>query len=221
MKSFLSSIEPTQLPQNSGGKARQIQQLMTNGVRVPLTHVCVWDAYERQLQDKTAVLTQLCQELSSILDPQKEYAIRSSANVEDGQNFSFAGQFDSLLNVQGVEGVLDAIQQVWNSVSGVSVDAYVKQSTISKDQLRMAVLIQEMVPPIISGVSFSKNPMTGLDEIVVEAVCGSGERLVQDGVSPDRWIYKWGDWVKQPVQTAIPKDVILDVVTQTAEIAKS
>ena len=85
----------------------------------------------------------------------------------------------------------------------------------------MAVIIQEMVKPVVSGVSFSRNPMTGLDETVVEAVCGSGERLVQDGVSPDRWIYKWGDWIKTPEETEIAEAVILDVVRKTAEIAKA
>jgi hypothetical protein len=36
----------------------------------------------------------------------------------------------------------------------------------------------------------------------------------------DRWLYKWGDWVKKPEQTEISEDVILDVVKQTAQIAR-
>lgn len=219
-QSFIAKVSAAQLPEFSGGKAKQIQQLMSDGVRVPTTYVCMWNAYESQLQDKTAILTQLREELLPIIDLKKTYAIRSSANVEDGQNFSFAGQFDSLLNMQGIDAVLEAIQQVWDSVNRVSLGAYIEQTRFSKDQLRMAVLVQEMVRPIVSGVSFSKNPMTGLDETVVEAVCGSGESLVQDGISPDRWVYKWGDWVKKPKRTNIAEDVILDVVTKTSEIAK-
>ncbi len=56
----------------------------------------------------------------------------------------------------------------------------------------MAVIIQDMIDPVLSGVSFSKNPITGLDEIVVEAVQGSGTALVQAGVTPFRWVNKWG-----------------------------
>ncbi len=126
-----------------------------------------------------------------------------------------------MLDVQGIDGVLDSIQAVWDSINKVSLDAYMQRSDFSKEQLRMAVLIQEMVTPVVSGVSFSKNPMTGLDETVVEAVCGSGELLVQDGLSPDRWIYKWGDWVKRPEQSEIDEAVIATVVSKTAEIAKS
>jgi phosphohistidine swiveling domain-containing protein len=219
-QTFLASLEVAQLPQHSGGKASQIQQLMKNKVRVPKTYICQWDAFEKQQQDKTAVLSQLRHELIPLIDPQKTYAIRSSANLEDGQTFSFAGQFESLLDVQGVDGVLDAIQDVWDSVNKVRLEAYIAQANFSKAQLRMAVIIQEMVIPVVSGVSFSKNPMTGLDETVVEAVCGSGESLVQDGVSPDRWVYKWGDWVKKPERTDIAEAVILDVVAQTDQIAK-
>ncbi|MFO7680457.1 MAG: PEP/pyruvate-binding domain-containing protein [Chloroflexota bacterium] len=220
MQTLISPINLNQIPGHSGGKAEQIQQLMTRGVPVPQTFVCVWDAYENQQQDKTAVLVQLRQELIQIIDPQKAYAIRSSANVEDGLNFSFAGQFISLLNVQGVDNVLDAVQQVWDSMETVNLDVYVDLANFSKDHLRMAVIIQEMVNPIVSGVSFSKNPITGLDEIVVEAVCGSGVSLVQEGSTPDRWVFKWGDWVEQPEQTSIDEDVIAEVVAQTAKMAK-
>ena len=220
-QTFLSPIKPNQLPNHSGGKAKQIQQLMIKGVNVPDTFVCVWDAYENQFQEKTAVLSQLRQEFIPIIDPQKIYAIRSSANVEDGLNFSFAGQFESLLNVQGIDNVLDAVQQVWNSTQKLNLDTYVELADFTKDQLRMAVIIQEMVNPIISGVSFSKNPVTGLDEIVVEAVRGSGESLVQEGNTPDRWVYKWGDWIKRPEQTDIDEGVIAEVVAQTAKIVHS
>ena len=68
-------------------------------------------------QDKTAVLSQLRQELTTILDTKKTYAIRSSANVEDGENYSFAGQFDSILDVTGIDNLLAAIQQVWDSIN--------------------------------------------------------------------------------------------------------
>ena len=48
----------------------------------------------------------------------------------------------------------------------------------------MSVLIQEMVRPIFSGVAFSKNPITGLDEVIVETIAGEGTALMQDGATP-------------------------------------
>ena len=87
--------------------------------------------------------------------------------------------------------------------------------------LKTAVLIQEMVRPQVSGVAFSRNPLTGMDEVVVEAVAGSGETLVQDGVTPERWVNKWGDWIARPGQPALPVAVIQEVVDQTKRIAKA
>ena len=54
----------------------------------------------------------------------------------------------------------------------------------------MSVIIQEMIAPEISGVSFSRHPIAGLDEVIVEAVKGTGDRLVQDGIDPLRWAWK-------------------------------
>ena len=89
----------------------------------------------------------------------------------------------------------------------------------------MAVIIQEMVSAEVSGVAFSKNPITGLDEVLVEAIRGSGEALVQDGVTPQRWINKWGTWVDTPDAPnngqSIRLDLIDDVVRQTKEIART
>jgi len=85
----------------------------------------------------------------------------------------------------------------------------------------MAVIVQEMVHPIVSGVSFSRNPTTGLDEIVVEAIQGSGEALVQEGVTPGRWMYKWGEWIDRPEEGAIGLDLIEEVVGGTRAIAKA
>jgi pyruvate,water dikinase len=89
----------------------------------------------------------------------------------------------------------------------------------------MAVIIQEMVSARVSGVAFSKNPITGLDEVLVEAVRGSGEALVREGVTPDRWINKWGAWTTTPDEPpngqAIALELVEDVVRQTKEIAKA
>jgi pyruvate,water dikinase len=89
----------------------------------------------------------------------------------------------------------------------------------------MAVLLQEMVSPMLSGVVFSVNPLTGMDEIIVEAVRGSGEALVQGGVQPHRWVNKWGAWVEVPrgerAQEGIDLSLIEQVVDQTRAIAKA
>jgi pyruvate,water dikinase len=84
----------------------------------------------------------------------------------------------------------------------------------------MGVIIQEMVDPEFSGVVFTKNPLTGLDEIVVESVEGLGEALVQAGVTPDRWVYKWGEWIENTAPGDLRCPVIEDVIREADELEK-
>ena len=75
---------------------------------------------------------------------------------------------------------------------------YAERAGVDPSSIRMAVVIQRMVDPVVSGVAFSKNPLSGLDEVVIEAVPGRGDALVQDGVTPDRWIHRWGELTERP-----------------------
>ena len=217
--SFLFTLTKSAAPEHIGGKARQIQQLIARNALVPVTHICVWDAYEAFLVDQTHVLATIRHEISEKLDLSKSYAVRSSANVEDSEKFSFAGQFLTLLNVKGIENLLKGIQLVWESTQNRNVQTYMTASGFPVQHLRMAVILQEMVEPVVAGVAFSKNPMTGLDEVVVEAVNGSGELLVQGGVTPDRWVNKWGAWIQRADRSSIDEKIIAEVVAQTRSIA--
>lgn len=204
-----------------GSKAEKLHFLLRRGFLVPATLACTWDAYVRYRSGDKQVLVDLNSALADEVAPARAYAVRSSADVEDSVDHSFAGQFETRLGVQGVEGVLQAIQDIWASAQSHAVHAYLDGLDIAHDELRMAVIIQEMVLPVVSGVSFSKNPLTGMDEVVVEAVQGRGQALVQDGVIPERWVHKWGTWVQQPEQGEIATDLIADVVSGTRAIAEA
>ncbi|WP_420645496.1 PEP/pyruvate-binding domain-containing protein [Candidatus Leptofilum sp.] len=220
MADFLLPLTNGAQVANIGGKGAQLRTLLGLEARVPKTFVLPWDAWEKSLVDETAVLTQLRSEFSHKLDLSKAYAVRSSANLEDGQEFSFAGQFATELDVRGVDALVTAVQTVWASTNTEGVQAYLSQASVAEDALKMGVIVQEMVTPKVSGVAFSKNPMTGFDEIIVEAVFGSGEALVQDGTMPDRWVYKWGDWIAKPAQSEIGLSLIQSVVAETQRLAK-
>jgi len=202
-----------------GKKAEGVRFLIKEGVPSPPSFVCTWAAYLEYLQNPGQALSHLRLELSPVLEKGAAYAVRSSANVEDGPVRSFAGQFKSCLNVKGVDQVTEAVRQVWDSTQKPEVAAYLTKSDLEPGDLKMAVLIQEMVEPVLSGVSFSKNPMTGLDEVVVEAVEGSGEALVQDGVTPLRWVSRWGSWTETPDGEKDYQSLIQEVVSQTKALA--
>lgn len=110
-------------------------------------------------------------------------AVRSSAAAEDGAQRSYAGQFDSVLNVRGADGVAYALRRVWASAFNPHAAAYA-----SAEPVRMAVLLQELVDAEVAGVAFSMDPVTGrADVAVVSAVYGLGEGLVSGELDADTW----------------------------------
>jgi pyruvate,water dikinase len=217
---YIYQINRRKIPITVGNKARMLRFLICKKHRVPLTYACVWEAYTSALRDQDKVLNRIHQELSKIIEVEKSYAVRSSANVEDEAEYSYAGQFRTVLGIRGVDDILRAIQEVWASGRHMEASGYGKREGKNADELKMGVLIQEMVSPLYSGVSFSKNPTTGLDDVIVEAVQGTGESLVQEGVTPDRWINKWGDWTVIPERSDAPVEMIGEVVSKTKAIEK-
>jgi len=204
-----------------GNKAAGLATLMRLGLPVPRTYVCTWDAFERARSGDPGVAGALHSELCAIVRPDQRYAVRSSADIEDDPRHSFAGQFKTVLDVTGVDGVWQAIQEVWQSAGGTAAATYLARQDARVGGPRMAVVIQEMAAPQVSGVAFSRNPITGLDEVVVEAVAGSGEALVQKGVTPERWVNKWGDWIAQAEQSLFPQAVMDEIAAQTRRIARA
>ena len=124
-------------------------------------------------------------------------ALRSSALGEDGDVFSHAGQYDSLLNLRGLDALLDGVRAVWASWYSERAIDYRVRSSLAAGRVssrrdrelalpRMAVLVQRLVPARASGVMFTADPVTGaLDEMTIEAAPGLGETLAQGKVHPD------------------------------------
>ena len=191
------------------GKAFGLRWLLDNGFRVPPT----WILQPSPDASETA------EWLRTIVHPDRSYAVRSSANVEDGGPVSYAGQFASVLDARGLESVTAAVTEVLASADGAGVAAYRRHQEDERG-VTMAVIVQEMVHPVVSGVAFSKNPITGLNETVIEAVRGSGDRLQEEGVTPARWIHRWGDIVERPDNEILDDTLVEEIVGEVARIAE-
>jgi phosphohistidine swiveling domain-containing protein len=119
-------------------------------------------------------------------------AVRSSMVGEDAVLASFAGQLETTLNVQGVPALLEAVQVCWASVFSWRLIKYMNDhkplSAEQPEELAMAVVVQRMIEPKAAGVAFSADPITGQRCVVIEAVHGLGQALVQGQVKPDRYV---------------------------------
>jgi pyruvate, water dikinase len=113
-------------------------------------------------------------------------AVRSSAADEDGALASFAGQHLTLLNVPSAEHLRAALCEIWWSANSDSAITY-RQRVGLFTRPSVGVVIQVLLNPDAAGVMFTKNPVTGEDERVVEASWGLGEAVVAGIVIPDHY----------------------------------
>lgn len=117
-------------------------------------------------------------------------AVRSSAVAEDGDDASFAGQHETILDVTGEEALLTAVRQCWASLWSERALTYRRARGIETEPA-MAVVVQRMVKADRAGVAFTLDPVSGQrDVVVVEAVAGSGERLVGGQAAPHRYVVR-------------------------------
>jgi len=131
-------------------------------------------------------------------------AVRSSGVAEDLEGASFAGQYETILDVRGYDALVDAVRQCWASAFSARVAAY-KSNKGQMNHASMAVLVQMLINAEAAGVAFTANPVNGRrDEAVVSAVRGLGERLVSGNASPDEWIVNG----KETTRTSAPEDAI-------------
>lgn len=206
-----------------GNKAASLYKMLKSGFNVPDTYVLPQHTRSAFLSDPGKAREQLLREIHNIPDKNRAWAIRSSGALEDLKEHSFAGQFTSLLDVQGDKSMLEGIEKVWSSGESAQKGPYSKLAEADNRPSGMSVILQEMVQASWSGVAFSINPVTGRKEIVIEAVRGSGEKLVQDGVKPFRWIWHQQGWDKEAEPDEEIKaelELLLDGIKKLSKIFK-
>lgn len=134
------------------------------------------------------------EEITKILtqtDGDTAFAVRSSGNLEDTDNWSFAGQYDTYLNLKSEYDIAEAIKKCWASIWQEHLFAYLENA--NSDSLpEMGLVIQKMVSSEVSGVLFTLNPQTGNENhMLIESAWGLGEGVVSGIVNPDRFVVGW------------------------------
>lgn len=201
-----------------GGKSLPIFQMYKKNIPVPISYCIGYDFFIRHLIDidfwnkinfdkkdlveeikkankiilKSELSIDLKNELQKISTKIKFWAVRSSANIEDAKNKSWAGGFESYIGINNTN-LEYYIKSVWASVFSQRVLNYLDNIKDIKN-IKMAVLLQEAIDSDSSGVCFTSDPFDDEDEeIIIEAVHGIGEYLVQGEVVPDRYLFNKED----------------------------
>ena len=126
---------------------------------------------------------------ANLRDSQLPVAVRSSATAEDLPDFSFAGQQETFLNIQGAVAVQDAVKRCWASLWTPRAIGYRAQHHIDDSAVALAVVVQVLVLADAAGVLFTANPVDGRrDQAVINAAWGLGEAVVGGRVTPDTLI---------------------------------
>lgn len=199
----------------AGGKGRNLSALTAAGFLVPRWAILGTDAFdaaisalglcisdarlavEERLREAAYAESALCESPipSAIRDDiaaalhylgAPRVAVRSSAREEDGSRHSFAGLFDSFLNLSELDAVENAVRKCWASTFSPRATLYRHVRGLGFGDVSIAVIVQQFVEPVSSGVMFTADPVTGSsDRIVINAVLGLGEGLVSGAVDSD------------------------------------
>ncbi|MBU0494356.1 MAG: phosphoenolpyruvate synthase [Chloroflexi bacterium] len=203
----LSFSELTPEQPLAGGKGGSLARLYQAGYPVPDGFVILPAAFVNdELQSEA--WTQVQAHLARLREvrPDAAFAVRSSALSEDSAQASFAGEFETVLNVRADEDVRQAIHTVRRSRHGERVRAYGRfmlrtkrlgssfgtadLETQDPPNFEMAVVVQRLVkadaPEGAAGVLFTAHPVTGRrDQALLTATWGLGEAIVGGTVTPD------------------------------------
>ncbi len=169
-----------------GGKSAQLGASLRAGLPVPPGWALSVDFVEKLVTHDPGALGALEVFLK---DKPQPFAVRSSGVGEDAKIASFAGQHFTELNRIGLTEILAAIHLVWDSGHSEGAVAYRAKLGIT-EKPRTAVTLQKMVFPECAGVMFTRHPVTGAQEIVIDAAWGLGEIVVEGQVIPDQYRLK-------------------------------
>jgi rifampicin phosphotransferase len=182
-----------------GGKARNLLNLKKLGYHVPAFAIIPAEVLskivgnsishkpETEIIDSISFQESFIADLTSFSADTKYFAVRSSATNEDGNDFSFAGQFESFLFVKR-DQIGDKIKQVWSSAYSARVGQYRKHHGLGQSG-EIAVIIQEMIDASVSGVAFGLHPVTGnKSQKLINAVYGLGEGIVSGELDADSFL---------------------------------
>ena len=184
-KSILKLDDPAAAqPGIAGGKARNLAHMIQQDLPVPRGFVIRPTAFDGSALSPAATKDILSAVGDLVGGKSTNLAVRSSANVEDAADASYAGEFDTRLNIHGKSGLVEAIEAVYASRQSPRVIAY-QAVTEGEKPVAMSVIVQTMVRAECGGVLFTRDPVRPTGKMVGNYTAGSGDAVVSGQVNPE------------------------------------
>jgi len=172
----LGTVDPSQ-PATTRAAAEQICALLKETPLPPELRGAIEDAYATLMTKQDMAC-----------------AVRSSAISEDGSAASFAGLYETYLNVRGVDDILSKVHECYVSLWAERAVGYRARNGGGLDEA-MSVVVMGLVPSESSGIAFTAHPVTGDREmVVINASWGLGEAIVSGRVTPDSFVVQKGSF---------------------------
>ena len=154
-------------------------------------NVCDTAKQLEELIKKAKLPEEIVKQIGDLAEDNVLYAVRSSGSKEDLAGSSFAGQYDTFLNVRK-EDIPEKILACYRSMYSERLLQYLLSRGVDPASMKMSVVVQEMVNADCSGVCFTVNPASGNDkEMLIEVSEGLGENIVSGKTAPEQYSYNW------------------------------
>ena len=215
---MISILGDKDFSEKAGNKGRYLSDMKASGFNVPEGFALDSDEYDKTVQRSgiedqireaagglnrsnideiskkvTALFDDVkpAADLGTFLKEDRLYAVRSSGTKEDLEGFSFAGQYETFLFTKP-EDVPARIIDCYKSMFSPTVLSYLADHDIDAKDLKMSVVVQEMVDAGLSGICFTADPVTGDDKnMLIEVAEGIGEDIVSGRNKPEDYYYDW------------------------------
>lgn len=174
----------------AGGKGGMLARLYQSGYPVPDGFIILSTAFDnRGLIDSAREQIHAYYRQLTDSSPTGKVAVRSSAPAEDSAQASYAGEFETVLNVESKDQLYAAIQTVYESGNSERVQTYAAAKAQTGNQ-GIAVVVQHMLAPSYAGVLFTSDPISGAAYTMQgNLVTGTGDKLVSGEVTGDAFSF--------------------------------
>lgn len=199
---YISEASIQSKVENVGGKGAHLQKLIQWKAPVAPFFILTTDAY-KYFQKHQTFPDEVTKRFDSFLSTHPKIALRSSMIAEDNADSSFAGLFETLLDVNSQNWQTSLIK-IYASTQSDRVQEYINRKKLNVD-LQMAVVVQELIEVETSGVLFTRSPVPPTSTIAIDAAFGMGEGVVSGLTDVDHYQFtRTKDLISKRLQNAEP-----------------